>query len=143
MHIFLLDFPGVDFAALIPKGDYATLCLLGDDVTGALVNRFVKAPEFKACMPPGWRGEAPICQCGPRMNVGAARVPFADRIVFLGDCGVTRLNKDGIGGAYRAAKAVARTAIFHGVSAADFERYYGPTCRQMAGHAPSLAPRAR
>jgi flavin-dependent dehydrogenase len=132
MHVFMLDHPGVEFAALIPKGDHATLCLLGDDVNAGLVNSFVNAPGFKNCMPPGWRGEEPACQCGPRMNVGAARTPFGDRIVFLGDCGVTRLYKDGIGGAYRAAKAVARAAVFHGVSAAEFERHYWPTCRQMA-----------
>lgn len=132
MHVFLLDFPGLEFGALIPKGDYATLCLLGDEVDGGLVARFVNSPEVKACMPPGWRGEEPTCQCGPRMSVGPARRPFGDRIAFVGDCGVTRLYKDGIGGAYRAAKAVARTAIFHGVSAADFERHYAPACRQMA-----------
>jgi hypothetical protein len=45
----------------------------------------------------------------------------------VGDCGVTRLYKDGIGAAYRTAKAAATTAVFHGVSAAAFGQHYGPT----------------
>ena len=32
MHVFLLDIPRLEFAAMIPKGDYVTLCLLGDDI---------------------------------------------------------------------------------------------------------------
>ena len=52
-------------------------------------------------------------------------------MVFIGDCGVSRLYKDGIGAAYRAAKAAARTAIFQGVSADDFKRHYLPFCRKI------------
>jgi len=32
MHVFLLDIPRLEFAAIIPKGDYATVCLLGEDI---------------------------------------------------------------------------------------------------------------
>ena len=45
---------------------------------------------------------------------------------------MTRLYKDGIGAAYRTAKAAARTAVFQGVSAATFHRHYGPVCRAIA-----------
>jgi hypothetical protein len=51
--------------------------------------------------------------------------------VFIGDCGVSRLYKDGVGAAYRAAKAAARTAMFQGISAVDFRRHYWPVCRAM------------
>ncbi len=54
--------------------------------------------------------------------------PYADRIVFIGDSGVSRLFKDGIGAAYRTAKAAATTAIFQGVSSRSFNRYYAPLC---------------
>jgi hypothetical protein len=46
--------------------------------------------------------------------------------VFVGDCGVSRLYKDGIGAAYRTAKIAARTAVFQGISADDFEKHYLP-----------------
>ncbi len=52
-------------------------------------------------------------------------------MVFIGDSGVSRLYKDGIGAAYRAAKIAASTAIFHGISSRDFERHYLPFCRRM------------
>lgn len=42
--------------------------------------------------------------------------PFGDRLVFIGDCGISRLYKDGIGAAYKTAKAAATTAVLHGIS---------------------------
>jgi hypothetical protein len=41
------------------------------------------------------------------------------------------LYKDGIGAAYRTAKAAAVAAIFEGVSAEDFRRHYWPTCQSI------------
>jgi len=130
MHVFLLDIPRLEFAALIPKGDYVTLALLGDDVNEELMDRFFSAPEVRNCFP-GGRIPEHVCHCYPRMNSGGAKPPFADRMVMIGDCGTTRLFKDGIGAAYRAAKAAARTAVFHGVSAADFEKHYLPMCQKV------------
>lgn len=40
--------------------------------------------------------------------------------------------KDGIGGAYRTAKAAAKTAMIHGVSAEHFRRHYLPVCNGMS-----------
>ncbi len=130
MHVFLLDIPRLEFAALIPKGEYATLALLGDDIDEELMERFFDAPEVKNCFP-GGRIPDHVCHCYPRMNIGGARPPYADRMVMIGDCGTTRLFKDGIGAAYRAAKSAARTAVFHGVAAQDFEAHYWPTCRSV------------
>jgi hypothetical protein len=62
--------------------------------------------------------------------MGSAQ-PFGDRIVFIGDSGASRLYKDGIGAAYRAAKIAASTAIFQGISANDFKKHYLPFCRNM------------
>ncbi len=130
MHVFLLDIPRLEFAALIPKGEYATLALLGDDIDEELMERFFASPEVKDCFP-GGRIPNHVCHCYPRMNIGGARPPYADRLVMIGDCGTTRLFKDGIGAAYRAAKSAARTAVFHGVAAEDFEKHYWPTCRSV------------
>ena len=130
MHVFLLDLPRVEFAALIPKGDFATLCLLGDDLDNPVIDAFLASPEVAACFP-GGRVPKPACHCFPRISVGAAVRPFADRMVWIGDCGVARLYKDGIGSAYRTAKAAASTAVFHGISAGDFERQFWPACRLL------------
>jgi flavin-dependent dehydrogenase len=131
MHVFLLNIPGLEFAAIIPKLNCATVCLLGDRIDKKVFESFLESPEVQSCMPPEWQLAEFDCNCSPRMNVQGAPRPFGDRIVFIGDSGVTRLYKDGIGAAYRTAKAAARTAVFAGISAKDFEKHYWPTCRAI------------
>lgn len=130
MHVFLLDLPRLEFAAIIPKGEFATLCILGDEVDDSLVEAFLAAPEVKRCFP-GSMVPVPACHCFPLVNVETARRPYSDRMVWIGDCGTARLYKDGIGSAYRMAKAAARTAVFHGISAEDFEKYYWSACNKI------------
>jgi flavin-dependent dehydrogenase len=132
-HAFLLDIPGLDYAAIIPKGDYITVCLLSSqgDLHAGTMKAFLTHPSVKSILPPDLRLENFACACGPRINITGSKQPFGDRIVFIGDCGVSRLYKDGIGAAYRAAKAAARTALFQGVAAKDFEQYYLPVCQKM------------
>ena len=131
MHVFLLDIPRLEFAALIPKGDYVTLCLLGDDIDENLIDQFFAAPEVRERFP---GGEIPghVCHCYPRINIREARPVYGDRFVLIGDSGTTRLFKDGIGAAYRTSKAAAKTVIFHGVSAQAFHDHYAPLCRKIS-----------
>jgi flavin-dependent dehydrogenase len=131
MHVFLLNIPRLEFAAIIPKGDYASICLLGESIDKELVASFLDSPQVKSCMPLGWSADPRSCQCSPKISIGGAVQPFSDRLVFVGDCGVTRLYKDGIGAAYRTAKACATTAVFEGISEADFRRHYWPICRSI------------
>jgi len=130
MHVFLLDIPRLEFAALIPKGDYVSLCLLGEDIDDELMERFFSSPEVANCFPGGSIPEH-VCHCYPRINIKAAKPTYGDRLVMIGDSGATRLFKDGIGAAYRTAKAAAKTAIFRGVSADDFRKHYAPLCRKI------------
>ncbi len=131
MHVFLLNIPRLEFAALIPKGDYVTMCLLGEEIDNSLGDAFASSPEVRAVMPPGWDPGAHSCQCLPHINVQGVEKPYGDRVVFIGDSGVTRLYKDGIGAAYRTAKAAARTAIFEGISERAFHDHYQPVCRSI------------
>ncbi len=132
MHVFLLDLPRIEFAAIIPKGEYVTVCMLGEDIDNKLVASFMDSPEVKACLPPELLSERSSCICKPRINVRGALRPFGDRILFIGDCGVTRLYKDGIGAAYRTGKAAATAAVFQGISAESFERHFWPVCRSIS-----------
>jgi len=131
MHVFLLNIPRLEFAALIPKGEFATLCLLGEDIDKALVQDFLHSPVVQQVLPPDWQVPDTFCHCSPKINIGSAVRPFADRVVFVGDCATTRLYKDGIGAAYRTAKAAAKTAIFEGVSAEAFRLHYEPICHRI------------
>ena len=130
-HVFLLDLPGLDFAALIPKGECVTVALLGQAITPAAFETFLNTPQVRACFPPSWQPESAVCRCSPRINVGPAVQPFGERTVFLGDSGVSRLYKDGLGAAYRAAKAAATAAVFHGIGADDLRRHFWPVCRRL------------
>jgi flavin-dependent dehydrogenase len=130
MHVFLIDLPRLTFAAMIPKGEFVTLALLGEDLDDDLIKAFLDVPEVKQCFPGGV--VPPLaCHCYPRINVDAAVRPYGDRIVWIGDAGVARLYKDGIGSAYRTSKAAAKAAVFHGVSAEDFEKHFWPACRSL------------
>ena len=130
MHVFLMDMPGVEFAAIIPKKEYATVCMLGD-ITPEVVKRFLQSPDmlelFKA--DPSMLEKA--CNCLPKINMSGMRRPYMDRIALVGDCGTTRLYKDGIGAAYRLSKSLAATAVFKGVSAKDFKKGYLPAVNRM------------
>jgi flavin-dependent dehydrogenase len=129
-HVFLLDVPRLEFAAMIPKGDYITTAMLGHDIDSDLVRTFLATEEVSRAFPvtevPG------VCTCSPLISLKGPKPPYGDRLVMIGDSGVTRLYKDGIGAAFRTAKAAAVTAVLHGVSADDFRRQYAPVCRSIA-----------
>jgi len=132
-HAFLLDIPGLDYGAIIPKGDYLTICLLSShkELHADSMELFFNNPAVKRVLPLDFSQNNIACLCGPRINIQGSRQPYGDRIVFIGDSGVSRLYKDGIGAAYRTAKMAAGTAIFHGISASAFKNYYLPFCRKM------------
>jgi len=130
MHVFLLDIPRLQFAAIIPKGEYLTTVMLGKDLDEDLVEAFVNNEQVRSCFPKDVL-LTNICHCFPRLNMIHAHRPYGDRFVFIGDAGVARLYKDGIGSAYRTAKSAANCIALHGVSRQDFERYYWPTCRNI------------
>lgn len=129
VHAFLLPIPRLEFAAIIPKGEFATVVMLGDDLDEELVHAFLTHPAVLECLP---TNVLPcVCSCAPLVNMGARKKPYGDRIVMIGDSGVTRLYKDGIGAAFRTGKAAAVTAVFQGVSEKAFQKGFWPTCRSI------------
>jgi len=132
-HAFLLDIPGLDYGAIIPKGDYVTVCLLSShgELNAGAMETFLNDPAVKRILPSDYSPTKFVCFCSPRINVMGSAQPYGNRIVFIGDSGVSRLYKDGIGAAYRAAKIAASTAVFQGISKSDFKRHYLPFCRKV------------
>jgi len=132
MHVFLLNLPNITFGALIPKGQYVTLVLLGDEIDKHIVANFIEAEQVKGCFPKDLHlKDAAPCKCYPYINVKAARNPFADNVVLIGDTASSKLYKNGIGAAYTTGRAAARTAIFEGISRKSFKKYYYPVCRNL------------
>jgi flavin-dependent dehydrogenase len=130
VQLFLLPIKDMKFAAMIPKGTYVTVCILGQNVNTHTVNNFLDNPVVKSVLP-NLMTKKPDCFCLPKMNIGAPRIPFTDRIVMCGDAGSTRLFKDGIGAAYIMGKAAAKTAVFQGVSAQHFQKEYYPVYKSI------------
>lgn len=131
MHVFLLDIPRLEFAALIPKSNCVTMCLLGDGIDDKLVESFLNSPEVKACFPAETGVPQNVCHCFPRVNIDGSKQPYTDRMLFVGDAGVTRLFKDGLGAAYRTSQAAANAAILGGISAEDFRYHFLPACNKI------------
>jgi len=130
IHLFLLPQRHLKFAALIPKGNYLTVCILGTRVDAKTVPEFLAMPLVKDVLPKGMDYTI-SCRCLPWMNVKAPEVPFANRVVMCGDSGSTRLFKDGLGAAYLMGKAAAKTAVFHGVKEEDFRKEYLPVYKSI------------
>jgi flavin-dependent dehydrogenase len=130
IHLFLIPDQGIKFAAMIPKGAYVTLCVLGSAVASKTINDFLKKPVVRAVLPDiaDYRVE---CRCLPKMNIGAPKKPFTDRMVMCGDAGSTRLFKDGLGAAYLMGKAAANTVMLRGVSERDFRKGYLPIYKSI------------
>lgn len=132
MHVFLLDLPRLEFGAIVPKGEYVTVVMLGEAIDKHLVNSFLESPEVKSCFPDDFDlSSGASCMCYPKISITSAVQPFADRMVLLGDCATTKLYKNGIGAAYIAAKAAATTVVFQGVSEADFRKGYWSVCKSI------------
>lgn len=115
---------------MVPKGPYVTLCILGNELSSETVDRFLEKPVVKKVLP-GAEQYKIECRCLPKMNVGAPRMPFSDRVVMCGDAGSTRLFKDGLGASYLMGKAVAKTVVFEGVSRQHFEKSYYPVYKSI------------
>ncbi len=129
VHIFSMPGDRLDFGTLIPKGDYISVSLLSGLSRPMGMDEFLDHPRVRAWLPDSYERS---CGCRPAIAVGAARHPYGDRVVVVGDAAVTRLFKDGIGTAFHTARAAARTAVLGGVSARDFQRGYRPLCTRLS-----------
>lgn len=132
MHVFLLNLPNIKFGALIPKGNYVTLVLLGSEINQEIVSRFIESDTVKGCFPKEIDlKNITSCKCFPSINVKAAKTAYCDRVILIGDSSSSKLYKNGIGAAYITAKAAAKAAIFNGISKNDFKKIYQPVCNEL------------
>ena len=132
MHVFLLNLPGIKFGALIPKGVYITLVLLGTDINKEIIDSFLSSEPVIACFPEGMELKNMIpCQCFPSINITNARNPYGDRVVLIGDSSSSKLFKNGIGAAYITGKAAANTVFSDGIGKANFRKSFQPTLTSL------------
>ncbi|MCL5950706.1 MAG: hypothetical protein M1132_03135 [Chloroflexi bacterium] len=129
VHVYFDQPRDLIFGALVPKGPFTTVSLLGRRLDRSSINQFLRIPEVALVV-----GEEPplTCGCRPRVAVGAARQYYDDRFIAVGDSCVTRLYKDGIGSAFVTAEKAAHVAIEQGIGRRAFESQYAPLCNSIA-----------
>lgn len=120
---------GLVFGALIPKGRYVNISLLGRGLGTKAIRDFIEAHELNQDLP---MATGSLCGCTPRIAVGAAARYFGDRWVAVGDAAITRLYKDGIGAAFSTAEKAVHTALSIGISEADFKKGFAPFCEKIS-----------
>ncbi len=118
------------FGAMIPKGRYLNISLLGRDIPPKGVAQFLESITPPRSLLP--QGAVRLCGCAPRIATHPARGYYGDRWAAVGDAAVTRLYKDGIGSAFYTARAAAHTILTWGVSRPALARRYAPCCRRIA-----------
>lgn len=120
---------GLIFGALIPKGKYMNVSLLGRNLSTDAVSDFIEAQAMSYHL---HSTVGSLCGCTPRIAVGTSKKYFGRRWVAVGDAAVSRLYKDGIGSAFFSAKRAIDVALQKGISANAFRRHYAPFCRNVA-----------
>ena len=120
---------GLNFGAIIPKGRYLNISLLGKNFTRDTVDEFITSQDLAGILQ--YNPSSSLCGCNPRIAVSAARQYYGDRWVAVGDAAVTRLYKDGIGSAFQTAKHAMMTTVNVGISRRAFRRHYAPVCRSI------------
>ncbi len=130
IQLFLLPIKDLKFAAMVPKGNYVTIVILGKNMDSHTVENLLNHEVVRNVLPEGVEVK-PKCRCLPKMSVSTPKVPYTDRIAMCGDAGSTRLFKDGLGAAYIMGKALAKTVVFDGVSADHFKMGYLPTYKEL------------
>ncbi len=128
VNAFFGGTPGLLFGAVIPKGRYVNVSLLGEGLRLDSIHDFATEhgladSVFSPCNS--------LCGCTPRIAVGSAHNYYGSRWVAVGDAAVTRLYKDGIGSAFFSSRAAMETAVSTGISHRAFARGYRPYCRQV------------
>ncbi len=120
---------GLVFGAIIPKGRYLNISLLGSGFTPNSINEFITLQSLAERL--NYTASSALCGCNPRIAVSSARHYFGDRWVAVGDAAASRLYKDGIGSAYQTTKSAMEVAVTAGISKARFRDHYAPTCRSI------------
>ncbi len=131
IHVFAVGMKDIQFVSLTPRGDYLTIAIVGkSDISIQQVKQFLSYPALLRTLPQGADAlKHASCICFPKISVSTPAQPYSDRLVIIGDAGVSRSYKNGIESAFTVAQLAANTAFQQGVSKEAFRKgYYEPAC---------------
>ena len=134
VHVFAPVIKPIASGTFIPNGDYATVALTGrEDITKAHLLSFLNHPAARKLLPHGWTPPEDLCICFPRIAVSHAEHPYTNRLVIIGDAGISNAYKNGIESAFDTARLAAGAAFGHGVSSENFRKeYYNPALKLLS-----------
>jgi len=129
----LKDLKELHFGIMTPKDKYATFTLIGSHgLRAEQLTKFLEHTQVQNIIANVQQLPTFICTCRPRIAIGPARKPYADRLVMIGDASFSRHFKNGIYSCFLTAKLAASTAFYHGISAKSFYHYfYKPAWRKI------------
>ncbi|MEW6457335.1 MAG: hypothetical protein AB1410_11555 [Acidobacteriota bacterium] len=125
IYIFNMGIDNLRFVAIVPKGEFLTLTLVGKkDVTFSQLKKFLNFPHMKEMLPENWSFPLQHCHCLPRIATTPAKKPYTNRLVIIGDASCSRYYKNGIESALITASLAAEAAINYGISEENFKHEY-------------------
>jgi flavin-dependent dehydrogenase len=128
IHVFFPPSRSVRYATITPKKNYVTITVIGKkNASPDMVREFFELETIRRLLPPA----RPHCFCFPRIVVSAARRPFGDRLVLIGDAGFCRHYKNGIESAFHTARLAADAAFGRGIDAASLSTGYDRPARRL------------
>ncbi len=132
IYVFILDIEPVRYITITPRGDFATVTLIGKkDMTKAQLLEFLNHPVVKHIFPEGWKTPKSFCICFPKIHITQAKHPYANRFVIIGGAGVTRYFKNEIESAFISAEMAAKATFEHGVSEDALRDYYYKPAKKL------------
>jgi flavin-dependent dehydrogenase len=127
IHVHMPRDKNMRYVTLIPKGDFLSVAFVGRrDLEAESIPGF---SAFLGSLNPEL-ADTPHCTCFPRIVVSAARKPYADRLVLIGDASCSRYYKNGIESALVTAELAARTAVLQGIDSGSFANHYHGQARK-------------
>ncbi|RJP17300.1 MAG: hypothetical protein C4520_17075 [Candidatus Abyssobacteria bacterium SURF_5] len=120
IHVFSVGEQGIQFVAMTPKGRFITLTAIGPSVKMADLEQVLGRPEFRPFLPRDW---GISCHCHPFFPVTAARKPYRDRGLLVGDACHARYLKNGIESAYFTSLFAAKTVLNVGIGENELAEY--------------------
>ena len=131
IHIFGNPSDSVWFAAILPKGKYISVALMGrdGDIRARDFDTFLSRPQVQALLGDAVSGQAINCGCSStitlrspeRFMVGGENGRVV--MVNIGDAGPTRPRKNGIFAALDSAERLSSALLRHGNTTSGLEEY--------------------
>lgn len=120
----------IRFLAITPKDDFLTLTGIGRHVRIAELERErAENGVLRSLLPAGAKV---LCHCHPKVPVGVARRPYAERVAIVGDAFISRYLKNGIESSHDTARILAEAVTSHGTSERALrEHFYRPCIRRF------------